>query len=311
MDYLEKLKEFKFKPKQMAALPGITKKDREVVKYSGVDFYTNEKLRRKFISSLMKHTPTKSHKTIIKLIEKKIIIPVFLTKSTFSFFRKHHRKAEEQNDKFSGVYGFYTIGDKKIFILIDAGYRVLGWVPDFFLAGVTLHECMHMAAIKNPIKFMKANTIPVYQYYSAFLDYIFYTKDSDKKTILNWIMYIYGFECGINKMTAENYENKLITAAKASKSVLSDEEIAIRAEIIFTFTVGTYQSTSAAFVSMVRKYPQVYNGLMKAYEKAFKFKVIRTTAHQELTCISEVIGMLAVMELGGNKYVSNSLDILL
>lgn len=311
MTHLENLKEisFKFQPKRMAALPGITKQDREIIKYGGVDFYTNEKLRQKFIMSLLKHTPTKAHKTIIDLINKKIIIPVFLTKSTFSWYLKNQRDPE-QDEKFSGVYGFYTIKDKKIFILIDAGYKVLGWVPDHHLAGVTLHECMHMASKKNPTKFMRVNAVPLYKYYSVFLNYVFLMKDDDKKTILDWILYIHGFEIQKHGLDGKKYREKLMAAAKASRSTLSDEEIENRAKYITSYAFGTYGVDESKLLSIIRSYKNVYHGLMIAYQKAFRFRA-KTTAYQELFTVSEVICMLASMELGKNRYVSDSLDILL
>lgn len=311
MSYLEDLKEisFKFKPKQMAALPGITKKDREVVKFSGVDFYTNENLRQKFIMSLMKHTPVKVHTTIEKLVEKKIIIPAFLTKSTFSWYVKN-KLDPEQDDKMSGVRGFYIPKEKKIFVLIDAGYKVLGWVPDQYLAGVTLHECMHMAAKKDPKKFLQVNIKPLYDYYSTFLDYVFITnKNIDKADVVKWITYLYGFETRKNGLASGEY-GTLIDKAVKSHTQLEHKEMVNRIIHIIKYTFGTYGANGSKLMNIIREQSNVYRALMTSYIKAFGFRP-RTLAYQELFTPSEVICILATMELGKNRYVSDTLDILL
>ena len=185
MSYEHDLKEisFKFKPKQMAALPGVTKKDREIIRYNNVDFYTNETLRQKFIISLMKHTPAKSHKVIEKMINQKVLIPAFMTKSTFQWYVKN-KLDPEQDNKFGGVLGFYIPTAKKIFVLIDAGYKVLGWVPDAHLAAVTLHECMHMAAKIDPRKFLRINIKPYFEFYSEFLKFVYNTKAVNREAVV-------------------------------------------------------------------------------------------------------------------------------
>ncbi|RLD66651.1 MAG: hypothetical protein DRI84_04355 [Bacteroidetes bacterium] len=310
MSYEEELKEinFKFKPKQMAALPGVTRQDREVIRYGGTDFYTNEKLRQKFIMSLLKTTPTKAHQTIINLVSDKIIIPAFLTSSTFSYYMKHGTDAEEESN-FSGVYGFYSIRDKKIFVLIDAGYKLLGWVPDRHLAAVTLHECMHMVAKKNPTKFMRINIVPLFKYYAKFLELIFEMNGNDKKTITDWIMYIQGFEIKKNELKADVYAKKILKAVKPYTNQ-TDEQIDVRLTYIVNFTFGTYGTNGSKLVNVIAKYPVIYHKLMMTYQQAFRFKA-KTTAYQEMFTVSEVICILASMELANNRYVSDSLDILL
>ena len=300
---------FKFKPKQMASLPGITKKDREIIKYDGVEFYTNEKLRQKFILSLMKHTPTKSHNTIIKLINKKTIIPAFLTKSTFSWYVKNQLDTE-QDDKMSGVRGFYSPRTKKIFILIDAGYKVLGWVPDQYLAGVTLHECMHMAAKVDPKKFLTTNIKPLYDYYSTFLDQVFITgKKFDREKVVKWIDYMYNFEIGKGKLSAGDY-GMLIHNSVRPNTKLSKEEMINRVKYIIRYAFNTYGAGGSKLMNVIRENINVYRALMQSYKVAFRFTP-RTLAYQELFTPSEVICILATMELGTNKYVSDSLDIIL
>lgn len=300
---------FKFKPKQMAALPGVTKKDREVVKYDGVDFYTNEKLRQKFILSLMKHTPAKSHKTIIKLINKKKIIPAFLTSSTFSWYLKNALDPE-QDDKMTGVRGFYTRSAKKIFILIDAGYKVLGWVSDRYLAAVTLHECMHMASNSDPKKFLQTNIKPLYDYYSTFLDLVFITGTNfDRKNVVKWIDYIYKFESGKGHLAPKEY-GKLIEDIVKPNTKLDKEEMENRINHIIGHAFKTFNADGARLIGAIRQYINVHRALMYAYTKAFGFRP-QTLAYQELFTPSEVICILATMELGSNKYVSDTLDIIL
>jgi hypothetical protein len=314
MSYEDDLKEinFKYTQNEMATTPGITKKDREVIKYGGVEFYTNEKLRQKFIMTLLKNTPTKSHKTIIKLINEKIIIPAFLTKSTLSYYLKHFftsQETQEKKNKFYGAYGFYAIKDKKIFVLIDTGYKILTWVPDHHLAAVTLHESMHMAAKQDPTKFMRVNVVPLYQYYSNFLGKIFDMKGNDKKSILDWVMYIQGYESNKHTLKLDVYSDKILKAVKPY-SKLSESEIEEKVSQIVHYTFKTHGANSSELRNTIRSYPNVYYSLMGAYQKAFKIKV-DTIAYQELFTVSEVLSMLATTELGKNKYVSNTLDIIL
>jgi hypothetical protein len=311
MSYEDDLKEinFKYDMTEMATLPGITKQDREVIHYGGTDFYTNEKLRQKFILTLLKNTPSKSHKKIIELVNKKIIIPAFLTKSTLSYYLKNIFGRTRADDKFSGVYGFYAIKDKKIFVLIDTGYKILTWVPDRHLAAVTLHECMHMAEKKDPVKFMKVNAVPLYKYYSTFLDTIFDMKNNNKTSVLDWILYIRGFENKQHSLEVNEYANKILKAVKPY-SKLPNGKIDIQIDNIITYAFKSYDANSSMLTRLIREYSHIYLALMNAYEKVFKFRAI-TTAYQELFTISEVICMLATMELGKNKYVSDTLDILL
>lgn len=299
---------FKFDPKHMAALPSITKKDREIIMYDGVKFYTNEILRQRFILSLMKNTPSKSHKTITKLVNKKIIIPAFLTKSTLSLYFKR-KKDKEQDKKFEGVLGFYDPVTKKIFVLIDAGYRVVGWVPDKHLTAVTLHECMHMAIIKNPNKFLTTNIRPLYDYYSEFLKGMFRLKNIEKRPVVEWINYIFKFETGKNPLQAKEYGNRIITAVKSNTS-MSDDELLTKTLHIIKYLLGTYGQSPDKIFATIRQYKRVHVELFNAYRTAFKF-VPNTTPYQELYLVSEVICILASTELGNNKYVSDSLDIIL
>ena len=311
MSYEDNLKEisFKFKPKRMAALPGITKKDREVITHNGVDFYTNEVLRQKFIISLMKHTPVKSHKTISDLVNKKILYPAFMTKSTFQWYTRYSIDPEQDNEM-SGVLGFYNPSTKKIFILIDAGYSVIGWVSDKHLAAVTLHECMHMAAKTNPTKFLRTNIKAYNDYYSEFLKFVFSTKSVNQKGLLDWIIYMHKFETSPNSsnLKKDDYLNKIKAAVKGHTK-LSDEDIDDRCSYIWAYLVGTHASSGSQQMNTIRKFKNVYIALMESYKKAFRFTA-RTLAYQELFTPSEVICILASMELGKNKYVSNSLDII-
>lgn len=309
--YLENLKEINFKfQKTMAALPGITKQDREIVKHDGVEFYTNEKLRQKFIMSLMKHTPVKSHDTISKLVNKKTLIPAFLTKSTFDWYKKNAFDPDQDN-VMSGVLGFYLPKTGKIFVLIDAGYKVLGWVPDSHLAAVTLHECMHMAAKVDPKKFMRVNVKAFHQYYSEFLEFVFEAKGTNQKELLDWIMYIHQFETSNRNASfkSQDYMGKMAKAIEG-KTKLTPDEIKQRTIYTWNYLVGTYGAHGSKLISTVRKYVNIYKALHVSYRRAFGF-VARTLPYQELFTSSEVICILASMELGKSKYVSDSLDIIL
>jgi len=311
MSYLEDLKEinFKFKPKQMAALPGVTKKDREIITYNGVEFYTNEILRQKFIMSLMKHTPPKAHNTIEKLVNEKKLIPAFLTSSTFDWYRKN-KSDTEQDGKFNGVLGFYSPTEKRIFILIDAGYKVLGWVPDEHLAGVTLHEAMHMAAKVDPKKYAQVNIKPWYDYYNTFLDQVFITNGKiDKRAVVEWVTYLYGFETRKHGLSGGDY-GMLIEKAVKPHTQLSHNEMVNRIVQIIKYAFGTYGAHGNQLIRVIKDYITVYRFLKISYRKAFGWEA-RTLAYQELFTPSEVICILASMELGKNKYVSDSLDIIL
>jgi len=301
---------FLFKPKQMAALPGVTKKDREVIKYSGIEFYTNQKLRNKFMTSMMRFTPTKSHDTLIKLINKKKLIPAFLTKSTFDWYVKNSLDPEQDEHQFHGVLGFYTPKTNTIFILIDVGYKVLGWVPDKHLCAVTLHEAMHFAAKKDSRKFLQINIKAFYDYYSEFLKIVYETRNVDKKALVEWITYIHRFETSKGKvnLNMKDYTGKIVAAIK-DHTKLSNKDIDIRNSYLWSYVVGTYSNSGSQQMNIIRKYRNIYSALMDAYKKAFGFTA-RTLAYQELFTSSEVICILASMELGKNKYVSDSLDII-
>ena len=309
MSYEHDLKEisFKFKPKQMAALPGVTKKDREIIRYNNVDFYTNETLRQKFIISLMKHTPAKSHKVIEKMINQKVLIPAFMTKSTFQWYVKN-KLDPEQDNKFGGVLGFYIPNAKKIFVLIDAGYKVLGWVPDAHLAAVTLHECMHMAAKIDPRKFLRINIKPYFEFYSEFLKFVYNTKAVNREAVVEWVTYIHSFEIGKGKLNKDEYSKRMVAAIK-EYTKLSEKDIQDRNNYIWSYVAGTFGSSGNQQMNVIRKYRNVYVALMQSYKKAFGFQA-RTLAYQEMFTPSEVICILASMELGKNRYVSDSLDII-
>ena len=100
-----------------------------------------------------------------------------------------------------------------------------------------------------------------------------------------------------------------MVAAIKEYTKLPEKDIQDRNNYIWSYVAGTFGSSGNQQMNVIRKYRNVYVALMQSYKKAFGFQA-RTLAYQEMFTPSEVICILASMELGKNRYVSDSLDII-
>jgi hypothetical protein len=88
------------------------------------------------------------------------------------------------------------------------------------------------------------------------------------------------------------------------------EEMSEKIKGIGQYVSGLFKAEGKSQMrSIIEKNKGVYDSLHTAYTKSFGFRAA-TTPFQELYFPSEVICMLASMELGKNKYVANTLAII-
>lgn len=131
--------------------------------FFGVKLYTSDKLKRNFIIALSKTgRAAPAWRGIQKLVKDGTITPVFLTKGIIKFLLKRKPPGLE------GDMG-WTVGDK-IYIFVDNHANIFGFASNDELAIVTLHELVHLFAIKYPKKFLgtfKNELIDFYKEYYA------------------------------------------------------------------------------------------------------------------------------------------------
>lgn len=289
MDYVTYKNDFL----EFLATPGILTKEREEIKLHGYNqpVYTSPTLKAKLKAKIKKSMPSYSVPIFHKLIEDGSLVPVFVTKNLWQFFKKRKEL------KFDPLGTYYSEMDKFFIFMEPIMKHQKGSFGIFMKSGgefqnTLFHESMHMAAYRNTRKFWEMNKVPLLKFYSFIIFELFKIKGTDdqKKALIkisDWIQYL------LRNIEVRRYyldEKNLLKFLEDIRplSSLDDKEYGDSWRI--------YRNALVAFDTD----KILYSGgkplillMQKAYKKYFRYNVTIGWIAEELTTPSGVISKLA------------------
>jgi hypothetical protein len=270
---------------------------KEVENLYGFKIYSSDKLVKTFLESIEISGRGKPvYKPIKDLVDSKKIMPVFQVPGILKFFK--HKMFGNPEDK--AILGFYHMGVKRVYIMIDNSISVFGLANNDELASTTIHECQHLFADMNRPKFVSLFKEELYRYYTLAFSRMFDLKENPKE-IDGIIQFISTFEGeGLQKVSKKlpDYYKKLVALKKYSS--LSDEDFNTRVgELLLLIRLFTQHFE--IFIRSYRRYIRILAPLNRAYRDAFGKPNIYTTSYQELISVSEVICVLSELKPGYQK----------
>lgn len=271
---------------------------KEVDNLYGFRVYSSDKLVQKFLESIEKSGRGKPvFKSIKDLVDSKKIMPVFQVSGILKFLA--HKMFGNPEDK--AIMGFYHMGVKRVYVMIDNSISAFGLANDDILASTTIHECQHLFADMNRVKFTSIFQDELFRYYTMAFSRMFSLKTIPKDEINDIIKFIGTFEGeGLNNVVKKllPYSKKLDSLMKYS--TMDEQEFKHRVgEILLLITLFTRHFDT--FVRSYRRYLRILGPLDRAYRDAFGKPNIYTTSYQELISISEVICVLSEIKPGYSK----------
>lgn len=215
--------------------------------------YSSDSLVSKYKKTLSTNKYTaSSFDKLNKLVDKQSITPVYLTKGLLSYsFSKVF------GNKMDGVNAFYSPHKDRIFILVENN-TTFGFANDKWIGKLTIHECMHMAALHGKKKFLKL----FYNEYAHFYNVFFHllgnkkniTKESSAKiaTLVDeYISLFFKFE------SSEKSPNKVIDEG---------EKIVYRILLKLDVPVNVAQLLKESYITLLKLYiNKGWDGIIKAF----------------------------------------------
>lgn len=235
--------------------------------FFGVDLYTSDKLKRNFVLAMSKAgRAAPAWKGIEKLVKDGTITPVFLTKGILKFLLKRKPPGLE------GDMG-WTVGDK-IYIFVDNHANLFGFASNDELAIVTLHELIHLFAIKHPKKFLSIFGKELIEFYKTYYSIYFSVNPKDLKDneIFKIILFMFFKLNGPNNNLIMKY-HQMLKEAIGPHTTISQElfERNLTNYIILCKLVLTYEAQGlyTGVAKAVRTLKDVTAPFRTAYEKVF------------------------------------------
>lgn len=263
----------------------------------GFKVYSSERLVNAFLKAINNSPNGKPvYKEIEALIRSNKIMPVYQVKGILKFLK--HKMFGNPEDK--AIMGFYHMGIKRVYIMIDNNISALGIANNNEIANTTIHECQHLFADMNRTKFMSIFKQELYRYYASAFSRIF-ELNTIPKELQKIITFIGTFEGeGLNNVRNKltTYHKNLMTLKKYSS--LDNEEFESRVRITIR-VIALFMDRFDVFIRRYREYGKILGPLNRAYLDAFGRSNISTTSYQELISLSEVICVLSEIRSGHPK----------
>lgn len=260
---------------------------------NGTIFYSSDKLKENFIIAFEKSSKGNHIVNEIKmLVEDGTIIPCYKSKNILSFIKNRIIKDENKM-----VVAFYSQDDKKVIVLIENESSILGTSSNNEIVSTTIHECMHLIADRNSLKFRKIFMPYLKEYYSSFFTDYLKLKNIDNKKIYEIIKYIGNFETNnysyINSHLQDFY--KLIEISFIENSNLTINEFKNRLNNLIV-SIKILMVSVPTLIKNIRYFSMILTSLNIAYKKAFKETNEYTMPIQELITLSEVACVYSEMK---------------
>ena len=271
---------------------------KEVENLYGFKLYGSDRLNKSFLNAVRKSGRGNPIFPQIKaLVEKKKIMPVFQVNGIKKFFA--HKMFGNPEDK--AILGFYHMGAKKVYIMIDNNISSLAHAKNDEIVSTTIHECQHLFADMNRTKFMSIYKDETNRYYTSAFSRIFDLNTIPRKEIDNIIKFISTFEGeAMNRISAKLGAYKKVLNPLHKYSNLSKEEFDRRVGQML-LVIGIFTKHFNVFLKIYREYLQIFGPLERAYRDAFGKRNIYTTPYQELISVSEVICVFSEIRPGNSN----------
>lgn len=263
----------------------------------GFKVYSSERLVNAFLKAINSSSTGKPvFKEISSLVKSNKIMPVYQNKGVLKFLK--HKMFGNPEDK--AIMGFYHMGIKRVYIMIDNNISPLGVANNDELASTTIHECQHLFADMNRRKFMSIFKQELYRYYASSFSRIF-SLTTIPKELNKLIDFIGTFEGeGLNNVRQKLnvYHKHLMTLKKYSS--LSNATFKEKVEET-VYVINLFLNSFDSFIRRYREFIQILGPLNRSYIDAFGKPNLKTTSYQELISLSEVICVLAEIKPGHPK----------
>lgn len=281
--------------------PGITKKEREEVSVDGNIFYTNEKLRQFVIKVVEKKLPKVQSKKIKHLIENKTIIPLFMTKSLWDYFRNRYKHTNYK----TGVRGFVHKKTNKIYIMMDSLLLRGISISNNLLIRVILHELIHLSFDIDAKRYLQINLPILTKYYKYVFSSLF--KISKDKDITNIIQRFIILFVKHEKQRRTNF-NELVDLMNKFYSYTDLEEKEF--DKIGTRYIDFIElEINKKEVELRKNYKDITNTLSRSFVRAFNVSDNDSDPDQRAYITSEVIATLAMVK-PKSKFVIQTINII-
>lgn len=277
----------------------------------GSKLYTSIILRKSYLFSMSRVGKlSQSIDKISELVNDKQIIPCFLlnpgmiSRLISKMFKSDRIRSYDQlfRKEMENVFGFYSSGDNKIFILINnqqLKVNKFGFVDTDKIASITIHESAHMTSARNPSKFMNSFNPILIQYYKEYFKSIFSLESVNENLIKEIVEFLFLKFERMGNITNENIKkyHDLILKLKDGSTVDNFEKIVDK---MFLAIVVFIKSTSE-FIKKEHTFRNIVNPLQSTYRKIFGGSDAGNVAIQELIFPSEIIAIGS--EVGNNKNI--------
>jgi len=288
---LEKLEEF------MAMPIGMKK----IGNFFGKDIYTSDKLKERFLVSSSVNGRTKPvSNSIRKLVDKEKLIPAFINKDIFSYFK--YKWGDRAN--IHSAAAMYLFKEKKIIILMDNNISY-GFANNDFISLLILHEGMHMAASLYPSAFISIFQNDLEDFYFDIFKNIFSLKgDSKPKEIKKIVKYLFNTEMSFNKKVDSkifvNYFN--ILTSSLSKYTTLEKDVFNKNVRDWVVCGKLYYSNPMIVYNNARSFMHILNPIARAYKTVWGSAPEGNFFVQEILVPSEIISIRSEIKLDSNIY---------
>ena len=154
---------------------------------SGMNFYSSDKLKQKFIEAVQERKETKpAADALVKLTERGIIIPCYSKKGIISFLG--HKMWGSPYDK--SIMAFFSPESNRVYMLMDNRVKYFVWTSSADLSQTLMHEMMHLSCYNLKGGFGSYFKSMWLTYYSEFFNLYFESKDIDKNDVKKFIQLV-------------------------------------------------------------------------------------------------------------------------
>ncbi len=271
----------------------------QVATYKGSKMYTSDKLKSKYIKAMEKNGRTKAITPILqKMMDKGTFIPAYINKNVFKLMA--YRFGPDTSRKH--IAGFFSLDYKVIILIIDNNTK-WGFTSDDFMALLTVHEGMHMAAFTQKAKFISIFLDDLANYYYEVFKEIFSLKDRPKK-MKDIVKYIfYKIEAGRidnrDKMYVEYFEYLVKNLSKHTSLEKNAFEKLARDWVV---CIKLYWSNPMIVYRNRRTFAHILNPIARAYKTVWGKIPPYNFFVQEIGVPSEVIAVRSELVLDSKTY---------
>ncbi len=266
----------------------------------GIMIYSSETLKSKFVEAIKAFPSTEDIAPYIeKLIKDEKIIPCFMNKGVLKFLSYKFFTPKEEK----GILGFYHLGQKKVFILVENNITFYGKGNDKAITLTLLHECMHLLADLKPSTYWKMFESELKAYYQALITNLFNLKSkADVSKLTKLLVLLEGAKMQKTGPLIKKY--KQIVKDITTDTKLEEHEYDRVFSTYFEMIDLGFKDAQRLIYRIYAKDRDVINviiSLYKSYKIAFGVVNNITTPFQELFAPSEVLCVMSELKPSYSK----------